>query len=330
MRFEYVHNLRGFTILLILLAHAIAVLPSTENISSLRLLMLNSSVIFIVIAGFLFALISQRYTYKTYLINKFKNVVLPYFFLSLPAACIYIFGYKNTHSWIDMESFNQLSTITKYLYLMLTGAHLGPLWFIPMVLVFYLLFPYFVFLLGVKKINFTLILITSLCIGMYVGRPENNDNTMQSFLYFLPAYLWGFMLYRIPNIIEFFKKYSLILCALFIFLLPIFYDINSYSSALDLPIKIIFATLLYSFFSHYLDRKINAFNLLAQVSFFLYFIHGYFAGGFRMYFGSNTIEINSYLLLVGVFGSILAASLLSFYILKPFVGKYKRQLLAVS
>ena len=330
MRFEYVHNLRGITILLILLAHSIAVIPSTEGITSLRLLMLNTSVIFIVIAGFLFAAIAKRYTYKSYLINKFKNVILPYFFLSLPAALIYIFGYKNTHSWINMDSFNQLSMISKYLYLMITGAHLGPLWFIPMIVIFYVLFPLLIFILNVKKINFCLALIISLCIGMYVERPENNDNIMQSFLYFFPAYLWGIMLYRAPNIIELFKKYSLIFCALFIFLVPMFYGVNGYSSALDLPIKIFFATLLYSFFSRYFDRKINTFNLFAQVSFFLYFIHGYFAGGFRMYFGSNSVEINNYILLAGVFGGILTASLLTFYMLKPFVGKYKRELLAVS
>lgn len=330
MRFEYVHNLRGLAILLILLGHAIAVLPSTQGIGDLRYLIVNNTVLFIVIPGFLFAAIGERYTYKDYLLNKVKNVLLPYVFLSLPAALIYILGYKTTHLWLDMEFFNQLPAIAQYSYLLITGAHLGPLWFIPMIVVFYFAFPFFITMLHVKKTYLVGIFAISLCIGMYLGRPEHNDNIIQSFFYFLPAYLWGIILFKVPDIIQYLKKYSVLWLTLYVGLAVMFFTLNGYSSSSDLAFKLVFSTLLYSLFACYLDRKISMLNVLAQVSFFLFFIHGYFAGALRLTLKSNPVDINNIVLLLGVFVVILALSLISFYILRPFAGKYKRQLLGSS
>lgn len=330
MRFEYIHNLRGLAILLILLGHSLAVFPSSQGMESLRLLIVNNTILFIVIPGFLFAVIGERYTYKNYLINKVKNVIVPYVFLSFPAALIYILGYKSTHLWLDMDYFNQLSFIAKYTYLLVTGAHLGPLWFIPMIVIFYLFFPLFISVLHISKYNLALIFIISLCVGVYFGRPENNDNVVQSFFYFLPAYLWGIMLYRSSAITQFFKKHSLLWLLLYAILASFYFNVNGYDTSQDLVIKILFSTLLYSLFSQYFDRKIKVFNVLAQVSFFLFFVHGYFAGALRMILNTNPLVINEHILFIGVFSVILVSSLLSFYILRPFVGKYKRQLLGVN
>ena len=330
MKLEYVHNLRGLAILLIILAHSIAVLPSSNDVGYLKFLLMNSSILFVVISGFLFALIGERYTYKNYLVNKFKNVILPYLFLSLPAALIYILGYKTTHTWIEMDFFNQLPDLLKYAYLLVTGAHLGPLWFIPMMVIFYLCFPLFIFTLNMRKKYLILLFVLTLFLGLYLGRPSHNDNTMQSFLYFLSAYLWGIMLYRMPEIIQLFRKYSFLWLILFVSLTLFYYYIGGYDTHQDLPIKILLSTLLYSLFLHNYNCKVLLFSGLARVSFFLFFVHGYFAGAIRMYIKPDFFEINEYLLLTGGFMFILVATLISFYALRLFVGRYKRELLAFN
>lgn len=332
MKLEYVHNLRGLAILLIILAHAITTLPSSEEVVILRFLILNSSVIFVVIAGFLFAAIAERFTYKDYLVNKVKNVIFPYLFLSLPAALIYIFGYKTTHLWMDMEYFDQLPFILKYGYLLITGAHLGPLWFIPMICLFYLFFPVFIFIKNTNINYLIFILLVSLTLGFYLGRPLYDDDVFQSFFYFLPAYIWGICIYRYPYIFRFFKTHSIFYLVLSVIFWLIHCYFNGYNKSQDLIFKLLFSTILFSIFIRYFDKKIPILNIFAELSFFLYFIHGYFAGALRMLLKNQQLDIDNYnyIIIIASFSVILATSLISFYILRCFFGRYKRQFLGIN
>ncbi|WP_350671127.1 acyltransferase family protein, partial [Pseudoalteromonas sp. CAL494-MNA-CIBAN-0108] len=76
----YMHNLRGFAIVLVIVAHSISALSTANDIALLRSALTNATVLFVVISGYFFSLLESRYSYYSYLVNKFKNVVFPYLF----------------------------------------------------------------------------------------------------------------------------------------------------------------------------------------------------------------------------------------------------------
>jgi len=90
---RYVHNFRGLAILFIVVAHTMQVLTWQDNPELqvfLNVVLQNGSVYFVFIAGFLFQYLSRKYAYKTYLINKLQNVLLPYFLISIPAISYWL------------------------------------------------------------------------------------------------------------------------------------------------------------------------------------------------------------------------------------------------
>ena len=320
--------------LMVVFAHSIAVLPSylcSNNITLLRDLSTNVSLIFLVIGGFLFSELIAHYTYQTYLFTKFKHVVLPYLFLSIPACLIYVLGLKSNHPWIDMNEFNNMWWGAKYFYLMATGAHLGPLWFIPMIILMYLSFPLFLAIIKRKQKQIGIILLLSLLIAAYNGRPVLNSSTLGAYIYFFPAYLLGIWLSINKVIYLKYNKYSLLQLSLVIFLCVCIYAIYDYHSSYDLFLKLIIAVLLISVFSYCLDKKITYLSFIADISFFIFFIHGYFAGAIRILL-RNQIDVNGYIVLLSVFMLILSGSIASYFILRiPFKSSsYRRYFISCS
>jgi fucose 4-O-acetylase-like acetyltransferase len=91
---RYVHNFRGFAIILIVLSHLLGFLKwetGTENWQVIwNVIFRNGTVYFVFIAGFLFQHLSKKYEYRDYLKKKFSNVILPYLIISISAvlSCI--------------------------------------------------------------------------------------------------------------------------------------------------------------------------------------------------------------------------------------------------
>ena len=142
---RYVHNFRGLAILLIVAGHIIPFwdLSDYPIIRFLTLTVLsNGSVYFIFIAGFLFQFLSDKYKFKIYLQKKFVNVVLPYFFVSIPALCLCLLKNQTFGSTEGFaSSFGTWSLLQKIAVLYLTGAHFFHFWFIPMIIIFYFFAP---------------------------------------------------------------------------------------------------------------------------------------------------------------------------------------------
>src|SRR5687768_12190341 len=88
------HSLRGIAISLIVGAHCLPFLDWNEHPLVFRLidtLCNESSVMFFFVAGFLFHHLSGRFKYDSYLKNKFFNVLIPYFLISLPAIILFVY-----------------------------------------------------------------------------------------------------------------------------------------------------------------------------------------------------------------------------------------------
>jgi surface polysaccharide O-acyltransferase-like enzyme len=89
----YLHSFRGFAIINIVFIHAFGYALYEFNNQSIdlkspysignELLFHNSTIYFAVISGILFSVVLKSKGYKRFYSNKFKNVLLPYLFLTL-------------------------------------------------------------------------------------------------------------------------------------------------------------------------------------------------------------------------------------------------------
>lgn len=190
----YIHNFRGIAILYIVAFHCLSSFDWGENILQKRIcnsLVVYGTVLFVFIAGFLFQHLNanNNFNYKTYLKKKTAYVILPYIIASIPAILDKLYLPPTNYPW--MPSFVEESNwLVQVGFMLLTGKHFGPFWFIPMVTLIYLLSPVLLFLDQTRwfyRFVFPLIFMA----GFFLYRFGHNSAVFESFLYFLPIYIFG-------------------------------------------------------------------------------------------------------------------------------------------
>ena len=186
MYLGYIHYFRALAIFFIVAGHSIDFFTWSDNQQNieraLRILISNGSVIFVFIAGYLFQHLLVKYQHKKYFIGKFKNVILPYILVSIPAVLIFVVFMQRDTVW---SGFYDEPLWLQAIYFYLTGFHLAPLWFIPMIALFYIAAPLLVKLDKMK--GFYLILPLAMLLSCFVGR----GLPVQSFIHFFSVYLLG-------------------------------------------------------------------------------------------------------------------------------------------
>lgn len=323
---QFINNFRGIAILMVIFAHSISSLLSLSDSSTLAVRLTdmhlnNCTVLFVVIAGYFFSVLSGSYRYLPFLKNKFMTVIMPYAFISFPAILLYILQIKTYHSWVYMDWFDgQLGSVGQYIYLMITGAHLGPLWFVPMIILFYVLSPLFI-LIQKREWLFTVFFV-SLIPALYWGRPEYNDNTLHSFVFFLPAYVLGMLLFQRKWLYEAISRISGRLLCLYVGVASVFYMVVDINSSIDLMIKLFLTVLLLAFCKQHVRRKVKLLDLFSRLSFFLFFIHGYFTAVVRMSLRELDVHYVGFLPVVGIFIFTIVMSL-SLYVVAKLILKEK-------
>ncbi len=288
----YLHNFRGFAILLIVAVHSIYMISDTLT-ASYRIsavLFENSTILFLFIGGFLLQYLGDSYSYKSYLTKKFKYVILPYLIMSVPSIIlIYARPGWQGENWLVTEHFLGLPKFVQIILFYVTGAHLSPFWYIPMIAILYLLFPVFDFM--DKKARLYWIIPALIIVSMIIGRPKLNDNTIQSFIYFLPVYLLGmFTSHYFDRIIRLAGKYWIYLTLTVILLtIACFYD-HRFSFLQKIALSYLVLLLLY------LKKPLPVFDfsfgLLAKLSFGIYFIHKYVI--YLVRYAFNKFDLNSF------------------------------------
>ena len=175
-----------------------------------------------------------------------------------------------------------------YFKYFLTVRFLTAYWFIPFVIVLFSLSPiYDLFIkLDIRKKAFYLILLFSVSILMH--RPIENINTLQSYIYFIPVYLFGITcsIYRDFSYDKFQGKELFVLfIVLVISSFQVFTGhVGSYHKAplvltiIDLMfIQKIFMCLFFMVLFHRYENYNNKLiDLIAATSFSVYFIHPFF------------------------------------------------------
>lgn len=277
---QFINNLRAVAILMIVLSHAFSTLDAPVDMATaIANVVAKSTYVFVFIAGFLFQKQTASFDFVAYIRNKLTNVVLPYLVVSIPALIVYTFGFKHHHIWMDMTWLQEKHIILRGIILLATGAHLGPLWFVPMICIFYLLAPVFVRLPN-QTTRFALFVLT-LIASIVIGRSFNNQNILQNAVHFMPAYLLGMICAVDESIFRRFSAISPYLLVAVVVGLTAHYATFGVVKPLEAPFGLTVALILVSVFSARMTRFNTTLDVVARLSFFLFFIHGYPMSVFR-------------------------------------------------
>ncbi|EQA0963048.1 acyltransferase [Escherichia coli] len=297
-KISYIHDIRGLAALFIVMIHCNIFHVGNNGFNFIWGHFLNEwTAVFVLISGFLFQLLIDRYRFNKFIYSKFKNVIVPYLIISIPAIAIYIFEIKKDHVWLDLNSLMSHSYIYIISFFYATGSHLGPLWFIPVICLIFLTSKPLVALQKNKKL-FLITSLISLVLILATKRPVHSSNPLISYIHFLPVYIIGMLICQYKDLLIMQKhKIKYLSVFLFLFSLEIIFNLNPSFSILS---KIVLFLFLCSFFSHMEERgyKFKILSFLADISFALYFLHGYFVGGLRIVLSRHNnmiIEDNSLL-----------------------------------
>ena len=283
---QYINNMRGIAILMIIVAHSMLATGKVGGAAVyVDFIAGNGTIVFMFISGFLFARTSEDLDYFPFLRNKALTVVLPYLVTSLPITLAFVFEIGTRHRWIDMDWYFSLNLVERYLFMVVTGAQLGPLWFIPMIVLIYLAAPVFAFLQ--RSPLLVPVFVATLVIAYVLKRAPHNANTFHSFAYYLPVYLLGIMACRyeklgdrlVPLAVPLLGLYLLFETVLFalVFSAPDQRITSSPALLLNIPLTVLIMLAC----KQALSRKNIVLDLFARLSFFIYFVHGYFTGVLR-------------------------------------------------
>jgi probable poly-beta-1,6-N-acetyl-D-glucosamine export protein len=187
-----IQTLRALAIMLIVAAHVcwkLKELGASPALSRLPACLDDGTVIFVYIAGYLFAHLRSSYSYSSYLIKKFKNVIVPYLLISVPAVYIAVARHGIAPPFPELQG-HSLAYQTVWYYLK-GGAHLNyALWFIPMISLYYLAAPAFMAFPSNPLLYW--LIVPLFCVSVALKRPPfPNLDTIHLAIYFLPSYLFG-------------------------------------------------------------------------------------------------------------------------------------------
>ncbi len=281
---RYVHNFRCFAILMIVTGHLLDYLKWQDErvILFLSILIDNSSVYFVFIAGFLFQHLSAKYETQDYWKKKLQYVILPYVIVSLPAIALFLLQRPEMPPWFEYR-YGNWATWQQVLALYFTGAQQGPFWFIPMIMLFYGIAPWLISLDRRPKLYWSLPGL--LMISLIIHRPGSNENAVVSFIHFFSIYLLGmFVCHYKQRVLKVVSRTWGSLIAIVLMWIGIEMVITEPNTIVMLTsantIEKAILCLVILFFLQRIDNKLpqsihKTMSLIANLSFGIFFIHFY-------------------------------------------------------
>ncbi|MBL8340919.1 MAG: acyltransferase [Rubrivivax sp.] len=221
MHLAHIHRTRGVAILCIVAMHCVDALDWSNNHQTYRFMVevfQGTTVMFVMISGFLFEHLSDRFHYPSYLKTKFKNVVLPYLVVGLPGVLWFMskpFFLEQNPELIGEPWWEQAAFL--YLY---GGSQLNHvLWFIPVLTIFYVFAPVFHFVIRHRTWFWTLVVLIPVSLLEHRATVQKYHH-LELALYFLSAYMSGMLigLYR-QQVYAFCEKHFAALSAAFLLML---------------------------------------------------------------------------------------------------------------
>lgn len=273
----YIHSFRGIAMMYIVAAHILVKWPENSGMShAMDTMWQNSTLLFLFISGFLFRHLSDRFEYKDYLLKKFRNVISPYLILSVPIILYRVLSQDipgfTTDDQPDFASWGKLEQAWYYL---IHGAHLQPLWFIPLITLYYLAAPVFLYIDRHPRLYY--LLIPLFILSLLVPRSVLSDIPVMA-IHFLPVYIFGMFTSRYKERFERFSdKYPVAITVLpFIFMIATYFSSEQLYDRFSFTHKVLFCV----FFMYWL-RRLEKYipkwvDTLATLSFGIFFLHYFF------------------------------------------------------
>ncbi|WP_144206653.1 acyltransferase family protein [Shewanella donghaensis] len=296
-----INHFRGIAIIFIVMAHCYR--PAGWEVETLAdkawfNLMMNGTVFFVFISGFLFHhVFYHRWDYQKYMKNKTKFVFLPYLILSLPWIIWHLTtGTDPALHILYAEIQNPVKAASWYV---ITGRTLTAYWYIPMGMMLFALSPWVMHL--IKRGHLLTVSLPLFIIAMLIHRPESNLNAIQSLFYFLPVYLFGVWgsAHR-DKLFPFIDKFWIVMLIAAIALAigqahwfgagvlnKDAFDVTV--PDLMLPQKMLLALVILAILNKFEHISITPLQKLADVSFAIYFIHPWITTPWWMIYESPDI-----------------------------------------
>ena len=291
-----INHYRAIAILFIVAGH-------TFEISDLKLnsffenvignLINGGTINFVFISGFLFySIFYKRFKYRHFLKSKMKRILLPYLFLSIVPIIIRLYLVPDFWSGVNSDGVNFWEYILSSLKYLITGSHLIAYWYIPFVILLFLMSPLHIKFIQLKLTNQVLFLILLAVVSLFIHRPSFNRvlpfQAIHSLMYFTPVYLFGSLCSKYKDdIYRILKNKEMLLLAIVVGLAgsqtylgyngTYQHHLNEIDGVVDL--MFIQKIVMCLFFMVWLNRHENYSNIyidiLAKISFPIYFLHGY-------------------------------------------------------
>ncbi|WP_176293600.1 acyltransferase family protein [Vibrio natriegens] len=201
-----ISNFRGLAIIIIVAGHLYGSGFSGGDVFSsvIRNIVSGGTALFVFISGFMFHYVFfKRYEYKKFMVNKIKNVGVPYFLLSSLAIAFLFILSKEFFSPISETTSDMYisgiifkpddSTIETILKYYITGNALTAYWYIPFALLLFATSPIHVKFINFKLKTQVLMIIVLSLLAIIIHRPVNSINPLHSLVYYTPVYLIGIL-----------------------------------------------------------------------------------------------------------------------------------------
>lgn len=339
---NYINVFRGLAILLILAGHTMQMGEDgslTRAIS--REIWAGGTVLFVFIAGFLFEYLSHKFEYKNYLSKKWTNVILPYIITAIPGI-ILCFTLPQAYG----NPFSQYNPFVQIGVFLTTGrVHNVPAWFIPMIVIFFLLSA--LLLKAEKRGILYKLLPFALLITVIFPRQDIEPYmvtdfnfwgkysayltyVLQGFIHFFSSYVGG--MYLAANVDKVDKMYtwrhSLLFTTIGTAVLDV-YCLQNFGISNGSISKIFFTVWALCMLKHYnefFDKHPNINNFMdicAKYSFGLFFIHWYYVFAFNYITGLSPVTNSSILMSLGIVSvrylTVFGLSFLTLWVIKMFL-----------
>lgn len=283
-----VHNFRAFAILGVIGAHALQNFEWGEASMTFVILdsLFNQSTIwFAFIAGYLFQYLGRNFNTRSYYSKKLKHVIVPYVFCSLPA----LVASMTFHEQNMPQGFYDSSLATQGLLFLVTGQHLAPFWYIPMIAIIFVLAP-LLFAMDRKPVSY-LCLLGLLPLSAVLGRDGLLIHTpltgyytqLSTALYLISPYILGMA------VSHYYREIMSLVRRHWYVLLPIsaaFYvaEVTHYreTTYYMFLFKVTSAPLILYFIDRRFGVTQRLIDAIATLSFGLFFLHGYILSGTKI------------------------------------------------
>lgn len=292
---NYMNAFRALTIFLIVAVHTVLVFSWDNNLSEQNILNIiygNSTTLFMFISGYLFQHLLMKFNTKKYYFSKLKYVLLPYFIISLPIVLYYVF--ISSKPIVSPEFLSQPLWL-QFLKYYWWGIHLYPMWFMPVIAIFYLVAPLLKW--GDENNHIYWLLPAFVLMSLFIGR---SLFPYMNFLHYLSIYVLGMFFCKYKQLINPIITKDNVLAIVIVIFLSLcaveFYAVFPKFTSINYVQKIflIFTLLgLMIRFEHFTKHKLI--SIVANTSFGVYFVHTFvlYAIKFVSSYANTYFSINS-------------------------------------